>query len=409
MKLLYLHQYFKFPDESGGTRSYDLATGFVENGISVEIISATSNPEYRDKKRWYSVYKDGLTIHFLYLPYENNYSYLRRSYVFLLFAFYTTFKLLSLKADLVIATSTPITIGIPTIVKKLIHKTPYIFEVRDVWPEAVIAFGVVNNWLLKKILFRLEKLIYKYASAIVPLSIDMKESIVGRYPIFNKKPIVVIENISEIKRFHDYQHFNKSIIYKYTGENPRFSILYAGTFGKVNQIEYVISLAESIIDYDASIIFILIGNGAQKVSIIKLANEKKVLNKNLFILNHVSKQELPELYRACSMGSSFLVNIKELWANSANKFFDTLASGKPILINYQGWQKDIIIEKNIGFVLPHELTKESIIKFVEYTHNEELIAKQRINAFKLAKENYSLEIALKKYLNIIHIIIDKSL
>ena len=63
------------------------------------------------------------------------------------------------------------------------------------------------------------------------------------------------------------------------------------------------------------------------------------------------------------MGSSFVIPIKELWANSANKFFDTLAAGKPILINHNGWQKNLIYKKNIGFVLPTVIDNNAVKEF----------------------------------------------
>ena len=68
MKIIYLHQYFKFPNESGGTRSFDLATGFLETGYHVEIITATSDVRYKTRKRWSKIEKNGLiVIHFIFV------------------------------------------------------------------------------------------------------------------------------------------------------------------------------------------------------------------------------------------------------------------------------------------------------------------------------------------------------
>lgn len=400
MKILYIHQYFRFPSQSGGTRSYDLATGFIKEGIIVEVITSTNDLKYKTNKRWSIFEKDELKVNMIYLPIDNGMAHLNRAITFIQFIWFATFKLLSLKGDYILATSTPLTIGIPALIKKWFNGTPFIFEVRDVWPEAVIAIGAVKNKFLKRLLYRLEYVIYKNASAIVPLSTDMKHSIVSRYPQFCIKPIEVIENISEINRFQNGVNKNKFILKEKIGFQPRFSILYAGTFGRVNGLDYVIKLSESLLDIDPTIVFILIGDGAEKSKVTKAATDKRVLNKNVFILNSISKEELPQLYSECSMGSSFVIDIKALWANSANKFFDTLAAGKPILINHKGWQKDKILEKNIGFVLQEILDDENIKDFVLYTQNEILIAEQGINALDVAKENYSLDIAVAKYVKI---------
>lgn len=397
MKLIYLHQYFKFPTETGGTRSYDLASSFLKNGIKVTVVSSTSDLKYKSNKRWTVIDKEGLNIHYIYLPYGNHLSYFKRIVVFFKFLWFSTFRLLKLKGDLVLATSTPLTIGIPALIKKWFSNTPFVFEVRDVWPEAVIAIGAIKNKWMQKILYWLEKLIYKNASAIVPLSTDMQKSIVSRYPEFKDKTSIVIENIAEVNRFQNEAVIDlKEII----GFKPRFSVLYAGTFGKVNGIHKVIELAKKTLLMDNQLVYILIGSGAEKENIIDLARKSEVLNKNVFIMEPISKGELPLWYNAVSMGSSFVIDIPELWANSANKFFDTLAAAKPILINHEGWQAETIRAKNVGYVLPFEITEEVAADFVNYTMNNSKLNEQAKNALLLAKENYSLEVATENYLKV---------
>jgi glycosyltransferase involved in cell wall biosynthesis len=396
MKITYLHQYFKFPNETGGTRSFDLSNGFLKIGHDVDIITSTSSEEMKSKNRWFKLKKRGIKVNYIYLPYSNKMAYFNRVIVFLKFAWFSSFKLLSLKTDIVLATSTPLTIGIPALIKKWFHKTPYIFEVRDLWPEAPIAVGVIKNKFFKKILFWLEYLIYKNSSAIIPLSVDMKYSIISRYPKLKKK-ITVIENISEMERFQKKHNKKKSFLKNKIGFKPRFSILYAGTFGHVNGIDYVIRMAHEMIKLDPTIVFILVGDGKEKNKIMQEAIKKRLINKNIFFLNPISKKDLPKLYFECDMASSFVIPIKELWANSANKFFDTLAAGKPILINYKGWQQKVINKANIGYVLPLNIKKTLVKKFIAYTRNKLLILKQGKNAKYFAKENYALNIALTKY------------
>ena len=140
------------------------------------------------------------------------------------------------------------------------------------------------------------------------------------------------------------------------------------------------------------------------------AINKGVLNKNVFILDAVSKNDLPQLYFECAVGSSFVIPIKELWANSANKFFDTLAAGKPILINHEGWQKEKIIKENIGYVLPVVINDDEVKKFLLYSQNKTLIAKQQENALNIARKGYAKDIAVSKYNKIFeNILINKKL
>lgn len=397
MRLVYLHQYFKFPYENGGTRSYDLATQFIKEGIKVIVITMTSDKKFQNK-RWTIVEESELEVHYLYLPYDNSFGVLKRVSVFLKFLIFSSLRLRKIKCDMVLATSTPLTIGIPALLKKWKDKTPFIFEARDVWPEAVIAIGAVKNKIVAKLLYKLEYIIYKQAFAIVPLSVDMQQSILTRYPQFKSKANVVIENISEVDRFSKEQ--SKIDLASFLKVDIRFSILYAGTFGQVNGIHKVVELAEFALNIDPTVVFILIGSGAKKDEIIQLSETKKVLNKNVFILDPISKNELPLWYNSVSMGSSFVIDIPELWANSANKLFDTLAAQKPILINHEGWQANVIREKNVGYVLPFEIDEQVAADFIKYTKETTLNIEQGKNALQLAKERYSLAIASEKYMDI---------
>jgi glycosyltransferase involved in cell wall biosynthesis len=142
---------------------------------------------------------------------------------------------------------------------------------------------------------------------------------------------------------------------------------------------------------------VLLGDGSEKKKVIQKAKDTGVLNKNIYILNSVTKNELSQLYYECDMGSSFVIPIKELWANSANKFFDTLAAGKPILINHNGWQKNLIYKKNIGFVLPTLIDNNAVKEFALYTKDKALILKQQKNGLNVAKRNYATDIAVRKY------------
>src|SRR5690606_4500017 len=210
----------------------------------------------------------------------------------------------------------------------------------------------------------------------------------------------VIENISEVNRFQNHFDHGKSLIKSRLGFEPRFAVLYAGTFGRVNGIDYVIRLAAHTMRIDPGIVYILVGNGSEREKVIKMAEDSGLLKKNVFFLDVVAKNELPQLYYEVDMGSSFVIDVQELWANSANKFFDTLAAGRPVLINHGGWQSRIIHEFNVGYVLPPVVNEDIAQEFVKYTTNVELQRLQRKNSIAKATESYALEVAVNKYLGI---------
>lgn len=393
MKLVYLHQYFSTPENSGGTRSYDLSKQFIKLGIDVTIITTSASlKNIKLEKKWTYLEIEELKIWVLKSNYNNKLSIPQRIISFFKFVIYSSAKITKMRADLVLATSTPLTIVLPALWKKFISKTPFIFEVRDVWPEGPIQQGYVNNKVLIYLLRKLEKFIYKKASYVVALSTGMKKDILSRIKLDR---VEVIPNISELDRFKDVSTISK-IDYNF---NNRKTILYAGTLGPVNDIMYVARLAKIMIKLNPQISFLIVGDGKERKKIIDYCNREEINEKNIFFRDPINKNQLPHLYNQVTMGSSFVWDYKIKWDNSANKFFDTLASGRPILINYQGWQKDIIEKYNCGYVLPYDFTRNDVEKFSQYLNNESLLSQHGINALKAA-EQFSLTTATQKYINI---------
>lgn len=383
-------QYFNFPDQTGSTRPYDLATGFVKQGVDVTVIA--SDESGTAKEKWTLIERDGLKVYRLDCPYDNKMGFFKRILAFCKYFSHASIKQFTFDYDVMLASSTPLTNGIPALVAKRFRKKPYVFEVRDVWPGVPIAMGYFKNRLVQKLLYAFEKRIYKRASAIVPLSTGMDANIKQRYP--NEKS-VVIPNISELNRF---AHAEKTVDIVFP--SGKKILLYAGTFGNVNGLSYVNKLAKVTLAFDPDLWFYLIGKGKEKEDNIKEAEKLGVLNKNVFFFDPVKKDDLPYLYNNCTVGSSFVIDVSALWDNSANKFFDTLAAKKPIVINHKGWQADTIKEKNIGYVLPPVVTVEVAKDFVAYMNDAALLKDQGGNGYQLAKAEYSLEMAVSRYMDI---------
>jgi hypothetical protein len=155
MHVLYFHQHFSTPTGSTGTRSYEMAQRLLAHGHEVTMVCGsgqmassglTGKPV--DGMRRGSV--DGINVIELCLPYSNYDSFLKRAWIFWLYAWRGVKLALRLDYDLLFATSTPLTAGIPGIVMQLFRKKPFVFEVRDLWPELPREMGVISNLLILK-------------------------------------------------------------------------------------------------------------------------------------------------------------------------------------------------------------------------------------------------------------------
>jgi glycosyltransferase involved in cell wall biosynthesis len=347
MRILYLHQYFNTPNMSGGTRSYEMARRLVAMGHEVNMV--TSWRTGHDKKNWFVTDEAGITVHWLPVHYSNHLSYRERIRAFLDFAIKSSLKAATLEADIIFATSTPLTIALPAVYASRKKKIPMVFEVRDLWPEMPIAMGALKNKSLRYAARELERWAYSHSAAIVALSPGMKAGIASAG--FPSKRISVIPNSSDNAEFAYNASSAKSFRSSRKWLRDKPLLCYAGTFGKVNGIRYAVSLAKALRDRDSDIRILLVGDGAERNLVIQEAKKAGVFESNLFVETEMPKKRIPELFSAATMSASFFIDLPEMQSNSSNKFFDALAAGKPVLINYGGWMHDLVSSNNCGLAM----------------------------------------------------------
>lgn len=386
MKVVYLHQYFKTPDMSGGTRSFEMARRLVAAGHEVHVVTSTSDRSHGS--RWRNQSISGINVHWLPLAYDNHMPYLRRILIFLMFGLRSMLKARRLKGDVVLATSTPLTIAIPGIAASL-GKCPMVFEVRDLWPRVPIALGALRNRPAILLATRLERIAYSRSTAVVALSDDMAEGV--RSAGFNG-PVSVIPNScdNELFRVPDEtgREFRRSR--PWLGERPL--VVYTGTFGKVNGLSYMVELAERMLDVSPNVRFLAIGDGVERVKILAAAEQCGVLNNNFFMEPPVAKSALPKVLSAADVCTSWVLPLPELEANSANKFFDALAARRPIVINHGGWMKELIEREGVGVALDPLDTSAAARELHRFLEDPHRISQSRSRAAELAENRFSRDV-----------------
>ncbi len=349
MRVLYLHQYFNTPEMPGGTRSYELARRLVSAGHEVDMITSQWQTKKSDKKTWFQTNESGINVHWLPLPYSNKMSYRNRIKVFFKFALLAGPKARSIGADVVFATSTPLTIILPAIYAAKKNDIPLIFEVRDLWPEIPIAVGALKNPLAIFTSRLLERFAYRKSTHIIALSPGIKTGITTTgYP---ETQVTMIPNSSDLDLFDVDRQAGLEVRrqHKWLGQRPL--VAYTGTLGLVNGLEYLVRLAKATLAINPEIRFVVIGSGREENKVRHKAEQSGVLGVNFFMVPDIPKHEIPKWLSAADIATSLFIDLEALWANSANKFFDALAAGKPIAINYGGWQANLIQEANAGLVL----------------------------------------------------------
>lgn len=350
MRVLYFHQHFTTPDGSGGTRSYEMARALIARGHQVTMVCGSPSfakvdvPEIRGKGYHRGII-DGIDVIVLPLPYSNKDSIAKRTLLFTRFALRSVGLALREPYDLLFATSTPITAGVPgTVMKLLGRRKPFVFEVRDLWPELPRALGMRNPILLGGMSI-LEWLSYRCADAAVGLAPGIVESIRGR-----SKPGLPI---SMIPNGCDLDLFNPGLkgTFRIPGTTPGdFIAGFTGAHGIANGLDAVLDAAAELkLRGREEIKLLFVGDGKVKDALKDRANREGLTN--CLFMDPINKRDVAKLTASLDCGLMILANVPAFYyGTSPNKFFDYLSSGIPVINNYPGWLADLIRKHGCGVV-----------------------------------------------------------
>ncbi len=392
MKITYLHQYFHTPAVPGSTRSYEMARRFVERGHDVNLITADRHA--KPGSGWRVSDEAGIRVHWLPVPYSNEMSVRERIGAFFKFARGAAQKASEIPSDLIFASSTPLTIALPAVWASKRHRVPMVFEVRDLWPELPIAMGALKGAPTIAAARRLEKFAYRNAAQVIALSPGMKDGVVKTgYPAAR---VHLVPNSCDLALFGVPESAGERFRAENDWLGDRPLIVYVGTLGQINGVAYLAELAAKVRAEVPEVRFAVYGGGFDADKLRRRAGELGVLNETFFMPGPIPKNQVPAVLSAATFASSLFIDLREMWDNSANKFFDGLAAGRPVLINYGGWQADILHETDAGLVLdPHDLdkAKDALLKALNDTawlkragHNARRLAEDRFSRDGLAAE-----------------------
>jgi len=327
------------------------------------------------------------------VAYDSSFGFLRRGISFLSFvwrAFNTAKKITDI--DLCYATSTPITVGIVAYWLKRKKSTPYIFEVRDLWPEAPIQMGAIKNSIVKKMLFALEKIIYLNAEKIIALSPGMKEGVQRVCPA---KDVVVIPNMSDCAFFQFEQKV--PLLEDVFSVKDKFVVSYIGSAGPANNLMYLVDIIEYYNTSNRNDIVFLIQAQGPDLGKIK-SRFTKANNTNVQFIPYSNKEGVKQLLNVSDAVYISFDNKPILETNSPNKFFDAIAAGKLIIVNTQGWLKELIEKEDLGFYANPKKPTEFIEKIDPYIKDATRLLASQSKARRVAENFYSTEILVEKLL-----------
>ena len=330
-RILYLHQHFSTPAGATGTRSYAFARALAQRGHAVTLAcgqfqGAVTGLDGRFRLGARRGRVAGFDVVEFAIPCANAMGLTRRSAAFLRYAARASLLALRGEWDLIIASSTPLTVAIPAL---LARRTPFIFEIRDPWPELPAAMGLAAPGVVPA-MSRLADAACRRAAAVVALTEGM-----GRTALVRGTPPGRLHIIGQ---GCDLDLFGPQVCRwrPDAAASQEMLAVYAGAHGRANGLSLLLDAAAHLqAAGERRVRLILVGEGSEKPALMAQAAACGLAN--LTFLEPMPKPQLARLLSGSQVGLMCLASVPEFaeWT-APNKLMDYLAAGLPVLSNVPG-------------------------------------------------------------------------
>lgn len=391
MRIVYFYQYFATSKGSWGTRVYEFSRNWVAEGHEVTVVSAIySKSDLHAEKLLETQYHDGIRVKVINVLIDNKKSIPQRIAAFFKYTFFSSWYALTLPADVVIASSGPITVGLPGLVARYLRGRKLVFEARDLWPSGAVELGIIRNPILVKMAYWFERKCYEASRHIITLSPGMADDINRRYGL-NKQTSVT--NAANITLFSA----PVSGITPFTG---RKYAVYTGNIGDVNNSGWLLDGARELKQQGRDdILIVLIGEGQLREKLEQQAVEEGI--KNFVRLGLMPKEELVAYVQQSLVSLVPLKGKPVLDTSSPNKFFESLAAGVPVVQNTNGWMKEFLDFYQVGFTIAPNNARGLADLLIRLSDDSETLREMGLRGKRLAKRYFDKDVLAAKMLDVL--------
>jgi colanic acid biosynthesis glycosyl transferase WcaI len=354
MRILYVSQYF--PPEMGApsARVYELSREWVRQGHEVTVLTAFAHhptgvkaPEDR-----YVLSRnetmDGIKVLRTYVYATANKGTTKRmvSYASFMASAIAIGRFQISRPDIVIATSPQLLCGLAGYVLARTLRVPCVFEVRDLWPESVLAVEALQESIVIKALRSLARFLYLRSDRIVTVGEGYRRGIHRRYGISENK-IDVIRNGVDRKLFIPLPKDN-GIRQEYQW-NQRFVVMYVGTHGMAHNLRQILEVARAM-QNEPEKLFVFVGEGGEKDELQRLTAEWRLTN--VQFIDQQPKSRIPHFYASCDLGLVTLRDSPLFQEVLPSKIFEYMAMARPVLLNVNGEARQLVESASAGVYVP---------------------------------------------------------
>lgn len=408
MHIVILYQFYLRPREPGHSRVNEYARRWAESGHEVSVVTGqTSYMTGRKEKEYFRKFcvreKDGkVDVYRCFVPDDANRSFLRRAYSYFAFAFSSAVIFKRLKSpSVLLASSPPLTIGMPSLAICKMTKIPMLFEVRDLWPESAISTGVLTNKPMIKFLSWLERKCYQVADCLNVLTPAFKEDIVNR----GLKEADLIHNVQagvDVDEMNP-DKFSQEIRTK-MGWVGKKVVLYTGAIGRANRLDQLVDAA-SVLRDNPDVLIAIVGGGMEEAGLKKRVEEEGL--SNIVFHGSRSKEEMPEIIASADICLAVLMNSETFKTVYPNKVFDYMACERPVIVAIDGMIRNLLEDQRAGFFVEPENAEEIAQGILGLVLDEQRCRELGRNGRRFVVEEFDRNVMAEKYERILGDLVDQ--
>lgn len=387
MHILFLTDNFPPEVNAPASRTFEHCREWIKMGNQVTVVTCAPNfpagkvfDGYKNKL-WQVEDLEGIKVIRVWTYISANEGFIKRTFDYISFmptavmaAFFVR------KPNLVIGTSPQFFTVCAAYLVSRFKRIPFVFELRDIWPESIKAVGAMKDSLIIRVLEKLELFLYQKADLIVTVTYSFKEILLNRG--IDPDKICVITNGVDTSRFYQTNK-NVELVNQY-GLEGKLIAGYVGTHGMAHHLETILEAAAIAQENGDSFRFILLGNGARKQSLVEMASEMKL--KNVIFLDSVPKDEVAGYWSLLDVSIIHLKKMDLFTSVIPSKLFECMAMGIPILLGVRGESADIVQTNRVGFVFEPENAQQLYSQLVKLEEDSESYMRFQQNALTAAKK-----------------------
>jgi colanic acid biosynthesis glycosyl transferase WcaI len=409
VKILYISQYF--PPEMGApaARAAELAHHWAQAGHDVSILTGFPNhptgvvpEEWRPRLRRL-IYKetiDGVQVFRTWLwPLPNRKAHERmRNYAS--FCISAAVRGMAIpRPDVIIATSPQLLVGLAGWWLAFSRQIPFVFEVRDLWPESLTAVGVGDeNSLLHRTLAKIAGFLYQKADRIVVVTPAFREHLIRHWRVPEEK-IAVVENGVETDLFSPQSEASNQAIRRHLNAEEKFLVCYIGTMGNAHGLETLLDAAATLQHDQPNVLFLLIGEGAEKERIKSLAQSCNLAN--ILFLDQQPREKIPAFISASDASLVLLKKTEVFKTVIPTKMLEFMSCARSVILGVDGQAREIVEAAGAGLIIEPENSEALAQAIQSLAAQPDLRAKLGQKGREYILRNFSRARTAEKYIDVL--------